>query len=103
MQYEEFGMKMEAEKMVDLIGTIHNSGIYEIFGFHKVTTERERKSWEVFAKALGSMAGDASDMEKEDVESLALSFGNQREETGFKIGFHMAMQLCMEGLNGGVR
>lgn len=102
-QYEVFGNKREAEAKRDLIGAIHNSEIYELLGFHNVTTEREKKSWDVFTKALGNIAGDAPAMEKDDVENLAVVFGNEREETGFKFGFHMAMRLCMEGLNGGVR
>lgn len=48
------------------------------------------------------MAGDVPDNKRNDVEDRAQDFGNEREETGFRIGFHMAMRLCMEGMNGGV-
>ncbi|MDE7351777.1 MAG: hypothetical protein K2O06_01805 [Acetatifactor sp.] len=41
-----------------MIGTIHNSEVYELLGFHKVTTEGEKESWEAFTKALKSVAGD---------------------------------------------
>ena len=46
--------------------------------------------------------GDVPDNKRNDVEDRAKDFGNEREETGFRIGFHMAMRLCMEGMNGGV-
>ena len=82
-QYEAFKKVREAQAKGDLIGTIHNSEVYELLGFHKV-------------------AGDVPDNKRNDVEDRAKDFGNEREETGFRIGFHMAMRLCMEGMNGGV-
>ncbi len=77
--------------------------MYELLGFHRVTTTREKESWAAFTEALGSVAGDAPVNKRNSVEDRAQDFGNEREETGFRIGFHMAMRLCMEGLNGGVR
>lgn len=102
-QYEAFRKTMEEQAKSDLIGTIHNSEVYELLGFHKVTTTREKESWEVFAKALGTITESVPVMKRNDVEDLAQAFGNEREETGFRLGFHTAMRLCMEGLNGGFR
>ncbi len=100
-QYEAFKKAREAQAKGDLIGAIHNSEVYELLGFHKVTTAGERESWEAFREALGSVAGGVSANKKNNVEDRAQDFGNEREETGFRLGFHMAMRLCMEGMNGG--
>lgn len=103
MDYMEMSNKKRAaEAKSDLIGAIHNSDVYELMGFHKVTPAREKESWAAFTEALGNVAGDAAVNKRNDVEDRAQDFGNEREETGFRIGFHMAMRLCMEGLNGGV-
>ncbi len=101
-QYEALKRIREAQAKSDLIGTIHNSEVYELLGYHKVVTAGEKESWEAFTEALGSVAVDGPAMRKSGVEDLAQNFGNEREETGFRIGFHMAMRLCMEGMNGGV-
>lgn len=97
-QYEAFAQKREAEAKRDLIGAIHNSEIYELLGFHRVTSTREQESWDNFMERLSNAAGEKADA----IGDLAVAFGNEREETGFKIGFHVAMRMCMEGLNGGV-
>ena len=102
-QHEAFQKVREAQAKSDLIGSIHNSEVYELLGFHRETTIREKESWEAFTEALGNVAGDAPINKKNNVEDWAQDFGNEREETGFRIGFHTAMRLCMEGLNGGVR
>ena len=101
-QYEAFKKVREARAKGDLIGTIHNSEVYELLGFHKMTTEGEKESWEAFTKALGDVTVGVSVNTINNVEDRAQDFGNEREETGFRIGFHMAMRLCMEGMNGGV-
>lgn len=103
MQQEEWGKIRTERAKSDLIGTIHNSEVYELLGFHKITTAGEKKSWEAFTKALTSVAEDAPVNKRNDVEDRAQDFGNEREETGFRLGFHMAMRLCMEGLQGGIR
>lgn len=102
MDYIEMSKKKRtAEAKSDLIGAIHNSEVYELLDFHRITSTGEKESWAAFMKALGNMAGDASVNKKNNVEELAQNFGNEREETGFRLGFHTAMRLCMEGLNGG--
>ncbi len=101
-QFEALKRTREAQAKSDLIGTIHNSEVYELLGFHRVTTEGEKESWAAFTEALGSVTGDVPANKRNDVEDRAQDFGNEREETGFRIGFHMAMRLCMEGMNGGV-
>ena len=102
-QFEASKKSREAQAKSDLIGAIHNSEVYELLGFHRITTAGEKESWEAFREALGSVAGNASVNKKNNVEDRAQNFGNEREETGFRLGFHTAMRLCMEGLNGGVR
>lgn len=98
-QYEAFNRMREAEAKSDLVGIIHNSEIYELLGFHRVTTAGEKKSWDDFMESLTSAAGSNA----QKIGELAVTFGNEREETGFRLGFHTAMRLCMESLNGGVR
>ena len=52
----------------------------------------------ILMKGLEQAAGER----EKKVSEFAINYGNEREETGFRIGFHMAMRLCMEGLKGGV-
>lgn len=102
-RHEAFKKNREVQAKSDLIGAIHNSEVYELLGFHMVKTTGEKESWEAFAEALGSVIGDVPVNKRNNVEDRAQDFGNEREETGFRLGFHTAMRLCMEGLNGGVR
>ena len=97
-QYEAFNRTREAQAKSDLIGAIHNSEIYELLGFHNVATTGERESWDNFMESLSGVSGKKAD----EIGDLAVAFGTEREETGFRLGFHIAMRLCMEGLNGGV-
>lgn len=101
-RHELFKKTREAQAKSDLIGAIHNSEVYELLGFHMVKTAGEKGAWDAFTEALGSVAGDAPVNKRNNVEDRAQDFGNEREETGFRLGFHTAMRLCMEGLNGGV-
>lgn len=101
-QYKWLKNNREARAKSDLIGAIHDSEVYELLGFHTVMTMGEKEAWAAFTEALGNVAGDAPANKKNNVEDLAQNFGTEREETGFRLGFHTAMRLCMEGLNGGV-
>lgn len=96
-------MRRMAEAKSDLIGAIHNSELFDLLGLDIQWTAGERDAWRAFTEALGNVAGDVPAAEKNGVEDRAQDFGNEREETGFRNGFHVAMRLCMEGLNGGVR
>lgn len=98
-QYETFANIREAEAKSDLIGTIHNSEIFELLGFHRVTTMGEKESWNRFMETLSGAAGQKA----EEIGDLAMIYGNEREETGFRMGFHIAMRICIEGLNGDFR
>ena len=101
MQQGQFNKIREAQAKADLIGVIHNSEVYELLGFHLATTAGEKESWTAFMEALGSVAGDVFANKRNHVEDMAQNFGNEREETGFRLSFHMTMRLCMEGMNGG--
>lgn len=101
-QYEAFKKIREGQAKSDLIGIIHNSEVYELLGFHMVTTAKEKEAWTAFTEALAKVTPAVSVNKRNDVEDRVQDFGNEREETGFRIGFHVAMRLCMEGLNGGV-
>lgn len=96
-------MKRSAKARCDLVGAIYCSELYDLLGLDKNKTPGERDAWRAFTEALGNVAGDVPAAEKNGVEDRAQDFGNEREETGFRNGFHVAMRLCMEGLNGGVR
>ena len=102
---EQFGVFEKAREMKakgDLIGALYGSELYELLGFHRVTAVGEKESWAALMETFANMAGDVAADRIRDVESLAQSFGNEREETGFRLGFHVAMRLCMAGMNGGV-
>lgn len=102
-QYEAFNRTREAQAKSDLIGAIYCSELFDLLGLDKNKTSGERDAWQAFTEALENVAGDVPVMEKNGIEDRAQDFGNEREETGFRNGFHVAMRLCMEGLNGGVR
>lgn len=104
MDYMEMStMKRSAEAKSDLIGAIYCSELFDLLGLDNAKTPGERNAWQAFTEALENVAGDVPVMEKNGIEDRAQDFGNEREETGFRNGFHVAMRLCMEGLNGGVR
>lgn len=87
----------------DLLGAIFNSEVYDLMGFGKAKTEGEREAWEDFIEALEHAVPKGTPVNKRNnVEDRVQDFGNEREETGFRIGFHMAMSLCMQGLNRGL-
>lgn len=89
-----------AETKSDLIGAIYHSVLYELLGFEKVYTSGEQAAWQEFEEALGRLAGEnEGGAVLEEVGDRAQDFGNEREESGFRKGFHVAMRLCMEGLN----
>lgn len=101
-QYEAARKRRMERAGYDLIGTLIDSEVYDLLGFGTVMTARESESWAAFSEAFENAAGDIHVNARNDVEDKARDFGNEREETGFRIGFHTAMRLCMEGLNGGV-
>lgn len=98
MEQETVQKLRSAEAKRDLVGAIHNSELYELLGFHNKASAAEQETWDMLMKGLEQAAGEKANK----VSELAINYGNEREETGFRIGFHMAMRLCMEGLNGGV-
>ena len=63
-QYEAFKKVREAQAKGDLIGSIHNSEVYELLGFHRVATVGEKESWEAFAEALECGGGCACQYKK---------------------------------------
>ena len=85
----------EAKAKYDLIGCLHNSELFELLGMQRFESLGEKEAWNHFMNNLSKEAGKEADK----LVELALLFGNEREETGFRIGFHIAMRVCMEGLN----
>jgi len=100
-QFEAANRIRKAEAESDLIGAVYRSELFDLLGLNKKEGNREHSAWKAFAEALGTAAAGVPGNVRNDVEDLAQNFGNEREETGFRIGFHMAMRLCMEGMNGG--
>lgn len=103
MEYTEALKKRAAEAKSDLIGWIYKSDLFNLLDVENDQSKGEREAWNAFMETLGSVTGDAPVKMRNDVEDRAQDFGNEREETGFRIGFHVAMRLCMEGMNGGIR
>lgn len=103
MEYMGTAEKRAAEAKSDLIGWMYKSDLFNLLDVENDQTKGERAAWNAFMETLGSVTGDAPVKMRNDVEDRAQDFGNEREETGFRIGFHVAMRLCMEGMGGGVR
>ena len=103
MDYMGMAEKRAAEAKSDLIGWMYKSDLFNLLGVENDQTKGGRAAWNAFMETLGSVTGDAPVKMRNDVEDRAQDFGNEREETGFRIGFHVAMRLCMEGMNGGIR
>ena len=66
-QYEAFKKVREAQAKGDLIGSIHNSEVYELLGFHRVATVGEKESWAAFSEALGNAAAGVPANTRNDV------------------------------------
>lgn len=103
MDLEMSKAKRAAEAKSDLIGWLFKSDMFDLLGFDNSTSDGERRAWDAFAEKLKYAAAETPVLERNRIEDLAHAFGNEREETGFRIGFHVAMKLCMEGLAGGIR
>lgn len=100
MEYMGTAEKRAAEAKSDLIGWMYKSDLFNLLDVENDQTKGERAAWNAFMETLGSVTGDAPVKMRNDVEDRAQDFGNEREETGFRIGFHVAMRLCMEGMGG---
>lgn len=100
MEYMGTAEKRAAEAKSDLIGWMYKSDLFNLLGVENDQTKGERKAWDAFKETLGSITEGAPVAKRNDVEDRAQDFGNEREETGFRIGFHVAMRLCMEGMSG---
>lgn len=96
-QWETYNRIKTAEAKSDLIGAILHSELYERLELHQIVPARENEAWNKFSSNLEKIAGE----KYEDISERIMDYGNEREETGFRMGFHVAMRLCMQGLNGG--
>lgn len=96
----EFQDMLKAKAGSDMIGALYSTELIDTVssGFH---SDGEHASWEELTKAFEDAAPDAPFITRSRLEALAQNFGNDREEAGFRLGFHVAMRLCMEGLKGG--
>lgn len=103
MEYTDALKKRVAETKSDLVGWIYKSDLFNLLDVENNQTKGERETWNAFIETLGSVTENVPVKMRNDVEDRAQDFGNEREETGFRIGFHVAMRLCMEGMNGGIR
>lgn len=97
MEYQDM---LKAKAGSDMIGALFSTELIDTVsgGFH---SDEEHASWEAFTKAFEDAAPDAPFITRSRLEALVQNFGNDREEAGFRLGFHVAMRLCMEGLKGG--
>lgn len=103
-QYKAAMKHMEAEAKCDLVGAIWGSELINLLTLDREDTPDERERWNAFIRELDEAAGTRQfGTAGCRAEECAVDFGNARAERGFRIGFHIAMRLCMEGLNGGVR
>lgn len=80
------------EKVCDIVGLLYHSNIFELF--YPEESKREKTSWKELMKEL-----ESSKWDKVEIEDLIADYGVAREETGFRIGFSLAMQLFLNGYN----
>lgn len=75
----------------DIVGLLYQSNIFELF--YPEEPKKEIEAWKKLEKEL------EKECNKGDFEKLVVGYGTAREETGFKIGFSLAMQLFLNGYN----
>lgn len=78
------------ENVCDIVGLLYHSDILDIF--YQVEPQREKVALSALIKGLESK-------DKNEIEDLITSYGCTREETGFRIGFALALQLFLSGYN----
>lgn len=89
-------MKMN-EQLSDLVGAIYHSDLYD--SFYYKDPQREVNAWDQLSHALEKIDkkhGFKKDFDEyEEFENLTLNYGSERAETGFRIGFAVALQLLI--------
>jgi len=100
LSYEE---RMKAMATNDLVGYIHGSTLYRDLELESQEVLRETQALQEFTNALEKITGKVKGgTPAGQLLDAATNYGNEREETGFRVGFSVAMKLCMQGLSGGI-
>lgn len=100
LSYEE---RMKAMAINDLVGYIHGSTLYRDLELESQEVFRETEALQDFTDVLEKITGKIKGgTPAGQLLDAATNYGNEREETGFRIGFSVAMRLCMQGLIGGI-
>lgn len=76
----------------DILGLLYSSDIFNFF--YPEESKRERAAWKELMKEL-----ESSKLDKFEIEDLIADYGVARAETGFRIGFALAIQLFLNGYN----
>lgn len=99
--YQE-GME-ERKKLGDLYQTDMVSAISSLYTYVGMELEESRKSQDIFQRLTGTVKAGGHVPETQDsILCLALEYGIESEENGFRRGFRTAMKLCMDSMGGGV-
>lgn len=85
----------------DLIGSIWNSKLIHLLELDRTESKGERLAWEAILQVM-EQKGMKNEMENSPIYDAINHYGNETEESGFRKGFHVAMRLFVEGMNGGV-
>lgn len=98
----EAGME-ERKKLGDLYQKDMVSAISSLHIYVGIELEESRKSQDIFQRLAGTVRAGGHVTETQDsILCLALEYGIESEENGFRRGFRTAMKLCMDSMGGGV-
>lgn len=97
---KEERLKMMKQLKEDIVGFLYDIPAH-------LDPERKQESREetrIFDKLTDYLNGEINSFDiRNMILCLVTEYSMASEESGFRQGFHMAMRLCIEGLNGGVR
>lgn len=98
----QVGME-ERKKLGDLYQRDMVSAISRLYTYVGMEVKESRKGQDIFQRLTESVGAGGRVTETQDnILCLALEYGIESEENGFRRGFRTAMKLCMDSMGGGV-
>lgn len=93
----------ERKKLGELYQKDMVSAISSLYTYIGMELKESRKSQDIFQRLTGTVrAGGHVTKTQDSILCLALEYGVESEENGFRRGFRTAMKLCMDSMGGGV-
>ncbi len=97
---KEERLKMDRQSKEDIIGFLCEIPTY----LNPQGRQESHEETRIFKKLIDYLKDEKYSFRIQDtILCLANEYGNAAEERGFRRGFQTAMNLCMEGMKGGVR